>query len=367
MIRTRTAEDLPIPATIDDLTPEWLSAALGITVRSATQERIGEGVGIVGELARVHLAYEAPHVGPATVVAKMHTRAVDMLPLAVFYGFFTTEVGFYRDTASGFGVRTPHCYYADVSDDGSQCVLLLEDLAGSVAFDQLAGCPPERADVVIDTIAGMHARRWNDESLKEIAWLRPIDNPAYMTVGDQITASLPVLVARHPGLPEDAVAAARLYAKLLPAMMRWSMTRPFTISHTDLRLDNLFFDHPDGSALVILDWQLTVRGPGSFDMSYFIGQSLTTQDRRAHEQRLVRRWHDALIAHGVHDYTFTDAWYDYRMGLAAQFGISASVGLIEPVNERAAKLMESIVVRNFTAAHEHNVLAMLQDWQAANT
>ena len=329
---------LPIPATIDDLTPEWLSVALGINVRSATQERIGEGVGIVGELARVRLEYETTGAGPATLVAKAHTRAADMLPLAVFYGLFTTEVGFYQDAATSFGVRTPHCYYADVSADGSQCILLLEDLTGSVAIDQLDGCPPHRADLVIDTIAGMHARRWNDESLKDIAWLRPIDNPAYMTVGDQIKASLPVLLARHPDLPEDAVAAARLYAELLPAMMRWSMTRPFTISHTDLRLDNLFFDHPDGSPLVVLDWQLAVRGPGSFDMSYFIGQSLTIEDRRAHEGRLVRRWHDGLVANGVEGYTFDDAWYDYRMGLAAQFGISASVGLIEPVNDRAAKL-----------------------------
>ena len=368
MSRALTNPDLAIPATIDDLSVSWLSAALGVEVTEAHQERVGEGVGLVGELARVHLTYAdaAPEM-PASMIAKMHTRALDMLPIAVFYGLYTTEVGFYRDASSKFGVRTPSCYYADVSNDGTACVLLLEDLIGSLAIDQIDGCPPERADVVIDAMAAMHGANWNKESLKDIAWLRPFDNPAYLSTGDLIRAGLPTILSRYPDLPADAVELVSLYADNVPHVFAWAVaTQPMTISHTDLRLDNLFFDLPDGSPLAILDWQLTVRGSGSFDMSYFICQSLTEENRRAHEERLVKRWHDGLVAAGVTGYAHDQAWYDYRMSITMQFGITVSTGNYAPANERGAQLVEVLVRRNFAAAQEHNVLALFQEWIAEN-
>jgi Ecdysteroid kinase-like family len=360
--------DLAIPKTIDDVSADWLSTALGVTVAATTQERIGEGVGLVGELARVHLSYANPADAnnyPATMIAKAHTRAADMLPIAAFYGLYTTEVGFYQDASAGFGVRTPKCFYADASADGMQCIILLEDLAGAVAVDQIAGCPIDRAEVVIDALATMHGGSWGRESLKDMAWLRPFNNPAYLSVGDQIKAGLPIVLSRYSDLEPDAIAAAELLAEHVPAMYSWTVeNEPLTISHTDLRLDNLFFDLPDGSPLAILDWQLTVRAGGSFDVSYFICQSLTIEDRRAHEERLVRRWHEGLLAAGVQDYSFEKAWYDYRFAIGFQFGISVSTGLYAPVNDHAAKLMDVIVHRNFTAAHEHDTLGLIKAWLA---
>ncbi len=366
MSRLLTNPDLALPATIDDLTPEWLSAALGVEVTAAHQERIGEGVGLVGELARVHLTYADPAADlPATMVAKAHTRATDMLPIAAFYGLYTTEVGFYRDGASHFGIRVPDCYYADVSSDGTACVILLEDLNGSLAIDQIDGCPPERADVVIDALAALHGSNWNKESLKDIGWLRPFNNPAYLASGQMITNGLPVVAARYAGLPADALELGALYADNVAHVFEWAVaTQPMTVSHTDLRLDNLFFDIPDGSPLAILDWQLTVRATGSYDVSYFICQSLTEEDRRAHEERLVRRWHDGLLAVGVTDYSFEKAWYDYRFGIAMQFAITAATGNYEVVNDHGARLVETIVRRHLTAVHEHGVLELFKDWLA---
>ena len=362
-----TNPDLALPATIDDLTPDWLSAALGVHVTEAHQERIGEGIGLVGELARVHLTYAGPCDLPATMIAKAHTRAADMLPIAAFYGLYTTEVGFYRDVASHFGIRVPACFYADVNTDGTAFILLLEDLGGSVAIDQIQGCPPDRADVVIDALSALHASNWEKESLKSISWLRPFDNPAYLATGDMVRNGLPVILKRYADLPADAVELAGLYAEHVPNVFRWAVaTQPMTVSHTDLRLDNVFFDLPDGSPLAILDWQLTVRASGAFDVSYFICQSLTEENRRAHEERLVRRWHDGLLAGGVRNYSFEKAWYDYRLNIAMQYGITVATGNYEVPNERGALLVETLVRRNFSAVHDHNVLAMFQEWISEN-
>lgn len=362
-----TNPQLALPRTIDNVTADWLSTALGETVIAAHQERIGEGVGLVGELARIHLTYSGPSELPATMIAKAHTRAADMLPIAAFYGLYTTEVGFYRDAASHFGVRVPGCYYADVNSDGTAFILLLEDLDGSVAIDQIDGCPADRADVVIDALAAMHGANWEKESLKSIGWLRPFDNPAYLATGDMIRAGLPVVVGRYPGLAADAIELAGLYADHVPNLFRWAVaTQPMTVSHTDLRLDNLFFDLPDGSPLAILDWQLTVRASGAFDVSYFICQSLTEETRRDHEERLVRRWHDGLLAAGVTNYSFEKAWYDYRLNIAMQFGITVVTGNYEVPNERGALLVETLVRRNFAAVQDHNVLKLFTAWIADN-
>ena len=367
-VRALSNPDLAIPKTIDNVDAGWLTAALGVEVTAARQERVGEGVGLVGELARVHLTYADAAAATAsglaaTMIAKAHTRATDMLPIAQFYGLYTTEVGFYRDASSRFGVRTPACFYADVSADGTQCILLLEDLDGSLAIDQITGCPIDRAEQVIDALAVMHAGGWENPELLDIAWLRPFDNPAYLAVGGQIKAGLPTVMKRYPGLDPEVCEAAALFAEHLPAIYSWTVkTKPMTISHTDLRLDNLFFDLPDGSPLAILDWQLTVRASGGFDVSYFICQSLTEDDRRAHEERLVRRWHDGLVSHGVANYSFDDAWEDYRLNIASQFAITVSTGIYEAVNERGRLLVETLVRRNFAAAKQHDSLGLLKSW-----
>ena len=56
---------LSIPERLDDLTPEWLTAALResgeltptTTVTSAEREILGEGAGFLGDIARLWLAY----------------------------------------------------------------------------------------------------------------------------------------------------------------------------------------------------------------------------------------------------------------------------------------------------------------------
>ena len=46
--------------------------------------------------------------------------------------------------------------------------------------------------------------------------------------------------------------------------------RPQTLVHGDFRADNLFFGGPDGGqGLAAIDWQVSSRGGGAFDLAYF--------------------------------------------------------------------------------------------------
>jgi hypothetical protein len=53
-------------------------------------------------------------------------------------------------------------------------------------------------------------------------------------------------------------------------------------------------------------------GKSIVDVGYFIGGALSTEDRREHEERLVRIYHDTLTANGVTDFTWEDCWDQYR-------------------------------------------------------
>ena len=50
-------------------------------------------------------------------------------------------------------------------------------------------------------------------------------------------------------------------------------------------------------------------------MSFVIGNALTPDDRRANEERIVRSYHDALVAAGVGGYSFVECWDDYGRSL----------------------------------------------------
>ena len=278
--------------------------------------------------------------------------------------FAEKPVSFYRDVAHrDIGIRLADCLYVDVSESGDAVVLLLEDLGGGRTFDQIAGCPLEMAERVMDSIALFHAHWWNSPELDSMPWLRPLNNPAYKAGQATYQQVFPMLVEKHDGRwTGAAMDIARRWGEQLPEMYDVAMAAsPLTIAHTDLRLDNLFFDLPDGSPFAVLDWQLTVRAPGAFDVSYFCAESLTIADRRAHEEALVRRWHGGLVESGVTGYSFDAAWADYRRALVMQMSIPVVGSFMPMANERAAQLVDAMLDRAMTALDDHRPVEFFLD------
>jgi len=99
------------------------------------------------------------------------------------------------------------------------------------------------------------------------------------------------------------------------AITAWQLARPepYAIVHGDYRLDNLMFPH-DGDDVTALDWQTVTLAPPARDVAYFLGTSLHTDNRRAHQEALVAHYHDQLLARGVAGYDADTCWNDYRLG-----------------------------------------------------
>jgi hypothetical protein len=299
------------------LTPAWFTAALapvapGVTVHSVELERIGTGQ--MGESYRARLDHGLPpDVLPDTVVVKL--PVADPAARALVAGVYRCEVAFYTELATELAVRTPHCWYAASSEDGTAFVLVLEDLHPAEQGDQLAGCTVAQARSAVRNLAGLHAPRWCDPTLTELETLTLVDDAGAALLHD-ITGLAVEQFAEHfaGAVHDDDLATLRAVTEVVD---RWVLGRPerFGLLHGDYRLDNLLFHGGDDPQVAAVDWQTLALGLPARDLAFFLGTGLEAEHRRVHEQDLVATYHDELCRQGVVDYPAHTCFEDYRFGM----------------------------------------------------
>ncbi|MBR0801884.1 phosphotransferase [Bradyrhizobium jicamae] len=344
-----------------DLTVAGLSNALGIDptdVASTETEIIGQGLGVLCQLARVKFAYRGKASGPKSVVAKFPASIEQTRGLARQFKFYEREVQFYRSLAKEISLPTPQCLYASHDPVSDDFLLLLEDLGDHRLGDQLIGCSAEDAFAAVRQIATLHGEWWNSPKLKPLDWipfgesnlnkggmaLYPIAWPLYL---QQFGA----------GLPDDVKRVGDRLCDQIAGMLDRARDRPRTICHGDYRLDNMFFGvRPDQPSLTVVDWQITVRSIGTYDVGYFVSQSVSPTLRREIELDLLRAYHDRLTELGVKDYRFADCIDDYRWTLLFCFCYPVMGGGLGDVsNERGVALAKAMTDRCISA---------IRDWKA---
>jgi hypothetical protein len=350
------------PSGPQDLTTGWLTAALrkggAISTASVTNAKlriIGEGAGFMGQLAQVTLTYDRVEVGaPKTLIAKLPAAAPENRDVAMFFRFYEREVNFYDQIAEQVELRTPRRYYGAFEPETGDYVLLLEDLAPAVVGDQLAGCKVEQARLALGELAKFHATWWNSPELEQLDWMPGYEADWYIAAveGGYAQAWEPFVEFTKDYLTPELADVCRRYGRSIPKIMTTvGKELPRTIVHGDYRLDNLFFGAPGaGSRLAVIDWQISTKGGGIFDVAYFVSGTLPEAERRATERDLVRLYHDTLVERGVKDYSFEQCWEDYR--LSTLFLLTYSVialGSLDHANQRGVDLFTQISKRTLAA------------------
>ena len=174
--------NVPVPRGIDDVTPEWLTAALGeggldVRVAALTKENIGEGVGVNGVTTRLRVDYEQGSAqGPASLVLKLPAALPASKEIGLRLGFYENEIRFYDELASSVSVNLPRHFYTGMDKERQDYALLLEDMAPATPGDDIASCSWEDAISIVDELPKLHAPWWNSPRLASFAWL-PIGEP----------------------------------------------------------------------------------------------------------------------------------------------------------------------------------------------
>jgi hypothetical protein len=272
---------MTIPRTVDDLTPQWCSEALGRQIDTVTPTPLGVGVGLVGQLFRLEL--DGPD-GKSTVVAKLAAPTEESRFVATVLNMYGREVGFYSELSSRTNVGHPRCWHAENDAETQDTVLLLEDVSTrGRLLDQVAGCSVADARAAIRSLADLHAGFWDDTSLDHLPFLKRLcDDPYPGAVAFSYEGAWPRVQEFFPDLIDDTVKAfGDRYGPQIPALFAKLSEPPLVLSHGDWRLDNLFVTQDD--QVVAVDWQLIDRSVGPRDLSYFATGSFEKDDPSAYQ------------------------------------------------------------------------------------
>ena len=311
-----TNSQSPTPL-VDDIDAEWLTGVLRSGGESdaavVSVEREPVGAGQVGDTYRLALTYDrVDGGGPATLVAKVAAANESSREAAAAHHLYEREVRFYEHVAPRVGIRTPQCLHAAIDLGSNTFVLLLEDLAPLVTVDQIVGMTVADAELALTELARLHAPVWGDQAITDLPWLN-YGKEQRDQVGLFAAPLFDTFLERYDAELEPQVSSVIRSVRDLAGAYLSHEPAAVTVVHGDYRADNMLFAACGGTIpLVVVDWQTVGSGPGLLDVAYVLGTGLAPDDRAAHEERLVRGYHDAITAAGVTGYDWAQCWDDYR-------------------------------------------------------
>ncbi len=354
------------PTAPGELSAPWVTWALSqgglrldAPVASIEVETLKSQAALTGSVARVRL--RAPGAGlPPSLIAKFPASTGPTRALAERFDLYRREARFYRELAATCGVPTPRPYYTPRDDEPS--VLLIEDLVDTVSVDVVDGASFDQVAAVVELLAPMHARFWNDTALAAHSWLPAPNNAVILELVGEL--------GTHPwrqfrrqfarSLPADVVDIGDRLAVDRTVLDRLSAA-PWTLVHGDMRIHNILFrsDRP-AQPRAVIDWQTATRGRGPLDLAHLFVNSLDVEDRRRAEADLLPRYHALLRAAGVAGYELEDCRIDYRLAVANQFSqVVALNALIDPLSKLDDEVATSTGARLVAALRELRVLDIL--------
>jgi aminoglycoside/choline kinase family phosphotransferase len=182
-------------------------------------------------------------------------------------------------------------------------------------------------------------------------------NPGYLYGLPQIFAAGWPATQHHAAdlLTPELIAFGDRYGELMEFMLTTS-NEPATFVHGDWRLDNLFFD---GDDVIAIDFQISGLASGTYDLGYFVSQSIERSVRAGREDELIDRYVAGLAAHGVHrDKAEVTRQFKIAVAQCFIYGVSSFPSYTE-LPERSQQLIRLLLGRAAQAIVDFDALAEL--------
>lgn len=292
------------PTTAAAVTPGWIEGQLARAgllgdARITGLEWRGIGTGQVGDTARFTLTYDRPTAAPATLAGKFASADPTSRGTAAAMMLYVKEVGFYRELAGMLAVRTPKVYAAEINAEGTDFVLLFEDLAPERGGNQLEGCGLADAEAAIRQAAALHSATIGHPKVLNADWLHGREG-LLEQIGQLYHQAHAIFRERYDGqLAPDAMALCDELDKRVEGWLSRQPEEPCLI-HGDFRLDNMLFGVGNGAEpIAIVDWQTCAIGCAMTDVGYFMGCGIGSELRRPNEAALLALYAEEMARAGA--------------------------------------------------------------------
>lgn len=347
----------PIPLTAAEVTAEWMSQATGWNVESVELSEIGAGLGVSSAVYRATLS--GPEC-PSSVVIKLNALDANAAARSAMLQMYSREVRFFELLADRSPIRVPTGYYGNVNADGSEAVIIMEDMKGNRPVDQVAGISLTDAERCVDALAAWHATWWNDvDGIVEAGAALSLGNELYPVMLPGLFAEgwKKLVASENCKPPQCTMPIGPRYGDILAGLLQQLNRGPVTLLHGDFRGDNLMFDSDD--VPVLIDFQLGHTGSAAYDLAYFVTQTLDADLARDHEAALIARWKDGLRANGVPETDLAALDDDYRAAalFCLVYPVVAAHGM-DLGDPRQADLVNVMLQRLGRAIDDHDLAAL---------
>jgi hypothetical protein len=336
MDQTTTSRNKLLIRGSGQITGEWLSDVLNRPhLQLISAQRIGQGQ--VGHTYRVSFQHNDSQ--PETVVVKLASEDPSSRAAGVGLGIYYREVAFYQNLRDRIGGPLLACHLAQYDAAEGWFTLVIDDAVGAQVGDQIAGCDTATAEKAMRALAQVHAPVFDDDAVGSADFLN-LPHPVNQAM---LAGLLPLFLDRFGDeiAPEHAEVCRR-YVAVADAHGA-DVRPPKGLVHGDYRLDNLLFG-TDPECLVI-DWQTVQWGPVMIDAAYFLGTALDVSERREHEQRLVRLYHETLVGQGISGFAWDQCWEEYRRQVFWSLTIIISSSMLVAPTERGDRMFMAMLAR----------------------
>jgi starch synthase len=284
-----------VPRSPVELTPQWLTSALGRTVTSVSPAEASTGT---TTRASVVVSYEDGE--PERLFVKCTASLAQRLMLGLG-GLLYGEPGFYTHVRPLLEIEAPRPFFAAVDRATWRSIVVTDDVvAARGARFWAPGATIGRAEIedLLTGLAAWHGALWDSPRLVRWRWLR--------TTAEQMD-----LIDTLIGMANRLPAGARRAREVIPASlhgrqadlyeglrrsMRSAAAEPPTYLHGDLHVANTY--RAAGGRMGVVDWQVGLKGSWAHDFGYLLGTALDVEDRRAWEVELLELYLDRLTAAG---------------------------------------------------------------------
>lgn len=311
-----------LPLNIEEITPQWIEAALALRYPGVGVKRCEIADVMLGTSTKVRVRLTYNSVGqafelPETLIVKggfeEHSPSMKFM--------YAKEARTYAEILPLWDIRAPRCYFARSDEQSYQSIILMEDLnACGVTFcHALRPHSYEQVRNRLQAMAHYHAQMWKHPEFAEggaLAWIEPRMTGDTLMYADRYLQ--PDVWQHYISSPRGAAISRRLhdldwmraaFSKLAELHGRY----PHTLCHGDTHLGNLY-EEPDGTP-GFFDMQVN-RAPWFADVTYHLICALDMMDRRDWERSLLQHYLDCLAAAGAPAIDFDEAWDCYRREIA---------------------------------------------------